>query len=437
VLDQVIALLVPFGADLRTVAVDRAVNILADTNQEVLARLDRIEGKLDALKNKDAATGWQHLRQASERHRSAAEQEEQIRLALRAFVGAASSASDDAMSRSVARVYQAVCWACLGSPDDVGYRLDEAVTDAYDALYQVAVEYNRPRRTAAANKESWLGRYRPGSTVTDPKVRMKMAVDGEATALERFMGSSMTTAAVRLQGRMEAVLDQANTWAHSVTELRARVQDRSRAGQPAAAECSVRSAVTSTLVRQALWGPPRYETALRRAYLEIGLPPTSAVDVHGVIIKFAHMVPQSIAGSDYTDVCLTVDVRSYIKRERTPPSRARPWCVDNQGASTAIAGGEQPAGPRWHPRDLDQLPHPRLMSDTSKWMHGNGSRLGPGFQNEITGWRRFPSTRNYDTEFHLTLTPAGPLWPLPSPGDPRPDIKVKLNGLPGTVQDRE
>ncbi len=53
VLDQLIVLLAPFGADLRGLAVDRAINALLDTDQEVLARLDRIAAGRDRAARPD------------------------------------------------------------------------------------------------------------------------------------------------------------------------------------------------------------------------------------------------------------------------------------------------------------------------------------------------------------------------------------------------
>jgi hypothetical protein len=90
VLDLLAAVLVPVGGDLRAIAVDRVINALFETDREVLRQLDRIEAKLEVLKNKDATSGWQYLKQALESHRSDPEKKEQISFALKAFTDAAS-----------------------------------------------------------------------------------------------------------------------------------------------------------------------------------------------------------------------------------------------------------------------------------------------------------------------------------------------------------
>jgi hypothetical protein len=140
------------------------INALFDTDREVLRRLDRIEAKLEVLKNKDATSGWQYLKQALEPHRSDAEKKEQVSFALKAFTDAASTAADEPMNRSAARICQAMCWFCLGSPEDVRNRLGEAAADAYDAVYQAAIQYNEPRNTALATRESWVQRHLPATS---------------------------------------------------------------------------------------------------------------------------------------------------------------------------------------------------------------------------------------------------------------------------------
>jgi hypothetical protein len=99
------------------------INALFDTDREVLRRLDRIEAKLEVLKNKDATSGWQYLKQALEPHRSDAEKKEQVSFALKAFTD-----------------------------------------DAYDAVYQAAIQYNEPRNTALATRESWVQRHLPATS---------------------------------------------------------------------------------------------------------------------------------------------------------------------------------------------------------------------------------------------------------------------------------
>lgn len=411
-LDQLIGLLAPFGADLRGLAVDRAINALLDTDQEVLARLDRIEAKLDALTNKDAAAGWQYLRQAQEPHRPPAEQREQIRLALHAFTGAAAGAPDDALSRSAARVYQAVCWACLGSTEDVRRRLEEAATDAYDAVYQAAIRYNEPQRAAARSGESWAARHRPGSAVVHQHLRRlgRSGAGQSPTTLERFLASSPTRPALRLQRRMEPWLGEVNVWAAAVTELRDRMRDSYEPAAPAATQCRVVSRESTGELHKALWGSPPDELAPRRADLELRLSCGTAIDAHGIAIGFLDAVPRRVGDSELVDVLLRVRVSGYARRARAGSAEARPWCVGNQVAA---------------PRDLDGLPSPRLEADTSGWFHGNGSRVGPGFADEVTGWRRFPR-RPEPGAVQLTLTPAGPLFPVISPHDARPALSVRL-----------
>jgi hypothetical protein len=192
--------LVPVGGDLRAVAVDRVINALFDTDREVLRRLDRIEAKLEVLKNKDATSGWQYLKQALEPHRSDAEKKEQVSFALKAFTDAASSAADEPMNRSAARICQAMCWFCLGSPEDVRNRLGEAATDSYDAVYQAAIQYNEPHDTALATRESWVQRHLPGWEVTDRTVARRTA-NQKASSAERLMKSNPTRPARRLQVR--------------------------------------------------------------------------------------------------------------------------------------------------------------------------------------------------------------------------------------------
>jgi hypothetical protein len=411
VLDQLIGLLAPFGADLRGLAVDRAINALLDTDQEVLARLDRIEAKLDALTNKDAAAGWQYLRQAQEPHRPPAEQRDQLRLALHAFTGAAAGAPDDALSRSAARVYQAVCWACLGSQQDVRLRLEEAATDAYDAVYQAAIRYNEPQRAAAQSGESWAARHRPGTAVVRKNLRRGRSGAGQSpTTLERFLASSPTRPALRLQRRMEPWLGEVNGWAAAVTELRDRMRDPGEPTGPAATECRVVSRESPGGLHKAIWGSPPDELAPRRADLELRLSRGTAIDADGIAIDFLDAVPGPAGDGELVDVLLRVRVSGYARRARAGSAEARPWCVSNQVAA---------------PRDLDGLPSPPLAADTSRWFHGNGTRVGPGFADEVTGWRRFPR-RPEPGAVQLTLIPAGPLFPVISPHDARPALSVRL-----------
>ena len=215
----------PFGADLRGLAVDLAINALLDTDREVLARLDRIEAKLDALTNKDAAAGWQYLRQAQEPHRPPAEQREQMRLALHAFTGAAAGAPDDALEPARrARLPGRVLGVPRLRTEDVRRRLEEArpTGSAYDAVYQAAIRYNEPQRAAGAQSgESWAARHRPGSAVVHQHLRRlgRSGACESPTTLERFLASSPTRPALRLQRRMEPWLEEVNVWAAAVTEL--------------------------------------------------------------------------------------------------------------------------------------------------------------------------------------------------------------------------
>jgi hypothetical protein len=190
---------------------------------------------------------------------------------------------------------------------------------------------------------------------------------------------------------------------------RLAIPARESAG-PAAAQCRVVSRESAGGLHKAFWGPPPGELALRRADLELRLSCGTAIDAHGIAIGFLDAVPRPAGDSELVDVLLSVRVSGYARRARAGSAEARPWCVGNQVAA---------------PRDLDGLPSPRLAADTPGWFHGNGSRVGPGFPDEVTGWRRFPR-RPVPGAAQLTLTPAGPLFPVVSPHDARPTLNVRL-----------
>ena len=409
-LDLLAAVLVPVGGDLRAVAVDRVINALFDTDREVLRQLDRIEAKLEVLKNKDATSGWQYLKQALESHRSDPEKKEQISFALKAFTDAASSAADEPMNRSAARICQAMCWFCLGSPEDVRNRLGEAVTDAYDAVYQAAIQYNEPRNTALATRESWVARHLPGWEVTDQTVAQRIA-NQKMSPAERLMKSNPTRPTRRLQVRMEPLLGQVNVWALSVTRLYEKVQNPEwlRTGwlMP---QCNAFSR-----------GEPG---KLARAHLSESLSPGTTIDVRGITVSFVEAIPESVDGAEYVDVLLKIDVADYPRKEREA-YRSRPWCVLNQVPSRWVGDdGRIHVDPVRRPGRADSsVERPWLKSDTSKWFHGNGFRMGPGFKEEVAGWRRFRRVRSIAA---VTLAPAGPLWPILDPRDPRPSIEVAL-----------
>jgi hypothetical protein len=224
------------------------------------------------------------------------------------------------------------------------------------------------------------------------------------------MVTSPTGPALRLQRRMEPWLREVNAWAAAVTELRDRMRDSGEPAGPAATQCRVVSRESTGELRKALWGSPPDELAPRRADLELRLSRGTAIDAHGIAIGFLDAVPRRVGDSELVDVLLRVRVSGYARRARSGSAEARPWCVSNQVAA---------------PRDLDGLPSPRLAADTSGWFHGNGSRVGPGFADEVTGWRRFPR-RTEPGAVQLTLTPAGPLFPVISPHDARPALSVRL-----------
>jgi hypothetical protein len=96
--------------------------------------------------------------------------------------------------------------------------LFEAVAQANEALYERAIEYNRPMRSGNTGRPSALQRLRPGVEVTKPAVIAADAV-GSASALERLMASNFSRPSRRLQPGMRKRLDEANEWAGAVTRL--------------------------------------------------------------------------------------------------------------------------------------------------------------------------------------------------------------------------
>lgn len=420
VLNQLAAVMV---GPLLDTAVDRAISALFDANADVQAQLDRIESKIDAIKNLHSGVGWTYLNWAREPHRSPSDKKEQISLALEAFVSAAASGSDDPMSRSISRVYQAVCWSILGSPDDVRRRLLEAMTDAYDAVYQVAVQYNQPQRTAVDMRKSWVQRRLPGWEVTEPKARWQ-AETGNASALERFLKGNPTRPARRLQTRMESALLQVNVWALSVGQLYGRVADRAwllAKGGPMT-ECMASAS-----------GQPGI---LARAKVVAGLRPGATIDLRGITISFIETASETVGDVEYVDVLVKVNIAGYAKQQRAP-YRTHPWCIlDQEPINRFGDDGRFHVEPVLKPGAADaSVSRPWLRSDTSKWLPDNGVRIGPGFADEVSGWRRFRRHSNVNA---MTLVPAGPLWPLVNPRDPRPHITVQLwLPSPGGIDLRE
>jgi hypothetical protein len=277
------------------------------------------------------------------------------------------------MARSVARVYQAVCWGCLGSPEDVRRRIGEAITDARDALFQVAVDYSQPLRAAGAQGQSWLERYRPSTALTRPSARRKLEADGRLGALERIFGSSVIWPSMRLQGLVGTQLDDANAWMRSVSEFGDRIRSSSEASTVDAAVCSVYSVA---VFRGSGKRPPEQNLS-RRADLKVSLRPGAALTVQGVSVRFDEMAWRTIAGTTCSDVRQTVSLSGH----------AGQWCVTNQRDCMPLDTGGGWLTPSWHPPDLDGLPEPRLTGN-SHWNYivgGNGVRLGPGFGDEVTG----------------------------------------------------
>jgi hypothetical protein len=425
------AALVTLGGDLRETAVDRLVGAVLETNQEVLARLDGIEAKLDALKAKDMEAGLQYLRQALEPHRTLPEKADQVRRALDAFTGAAAVASDDPLGRSIARVYQAACWKCLGKEEDVRLRLGEAAADAHDAVYQAAIRYNEPQRTAAASGQSWVRRHRPGWEWTgrpslmatldydpsevrigseeDPEPRVAALVIrgiGKASPrLERWLTSEVTRPSHRLQVGMKPVLDQVNEWSREVTELRDRVQRPDRPGE-------------RQHVRFTVHLHDNKPTGPGRAVILAMLSPGTAIEVRGIAISFAEAIPHQktdIFGREqYVDVLLKADLSRYGSKE-LPAYRNKPWFCRHR----------YPGGLRIAPR----------LGYSSGWSPGEGTPpgpelrsgyVGPGHQDEISGWTRCHYSRNHHAYGHPYYY-AMSLYPVqkaPRRPGPRPYIIV-------------
>jgi hypothetical protein len=393
---QLAAILVPVGGDLRAAAVDHAISALFDVNAEVQAQLDRIESKLDAVKNVHQGVGWTYLDWALKPHRSLAQKRKQVSQALDAFVNAAAIASDDPLSRSIARVYQAVCWHILGSSDDVRDCLFKALTDAYEAIYQAAIQYNEPQQTAMDMRQSWAQRHRPGWEVTDRKALRRMEA-GTASALDRLL-KSPTRPARRLQTQLKPMLDQANLWAASVQKLYARAGDQNWLLQGPMTQCRAYS-----------HGEPGKPT---RATLYVDLRLGATIDLRGLSISYVEAVPVTVAGLQYADVRLKVSVAGNAKRERAAYS-SRPWVIPDQDSANPVL-----------PRRGSALTPDRnwLWSGTPVGRPGiHAVRLGPGSADEVSGWRRF---RDQSSFIALELVPAGPGWPLVNPHDPRPTIKA-------------
>jgi hypothetical protein len=434
------AALVTLVGDLRETAVDQAVGALLDANQEVLARLVGIEAKLDALKGKDMEVGLQYLRQALEPHRTPAEKARQVSLALAAFTGAAAAASDDPVSRSAARVYQAVCWACLGKQEDARLRLGEAAADAHDAVYQAAIRYNEPQRTAAASGQLWVRRHRPGWEWTgrpslmaalfeDPsevfvgaeEYYREMREAARATALvikgigkasprlERWLTSEVTRPSHRLQVGMKPVLERVNEWSRSVTDLRDRVQRPDRPGE--------RQHVRFTVhLHDHKYKPTRPGRAVILAMLS----PGTAIEVRGIAISFAEAIPWTYhdhflhRDQKYVDVLLKADLSQYGSKE-LPAYRNEPWYYRHR----------YPAGLRITPR----------LGSSSGWSRGErllpgpelrSGYVGPGHQDEISGWARCHDCRDspyYGHDYYYAMS-LYPVQKAPRLSGPRPSIIV-------------
>ena len=422
-LNVLITVLAPLGGDVRSVAVDRAIGALLDTNKEILARLDRIEAKLDVLKNADAKAGLDHLQDAMKPHRTPARQMELVELARRKFVDAAAKAADDPMSRSIARVYEAVCWKCLGSPEDVEDSLGEAATDAYEAVYRAALQYNDPQGTAAAAGESWLRRHRPGWEETNrPTVKVvdktAQSIGEIAPSVGRFLNSEATRPSRRLQVRMKPLLEAVNTWSSSVTEVYKRVQ---ALNQPKRNKSDKTVECSALAIRH-----HREPSKPGRALLLTMLPPGATIDVSGIVISFVEAIPQTVDGTRYVDVHLTADFADYQERELARYS-ARPWFASTDfpsmlyGSISRIASqAELVQGftyPFARPNGLFVRTR-RMYEGTARHPELGSGYVGPEHETGVSGWKRFRTDRH---PYALVLVPSGK---FAASRDPRPAILV-------------
>jgi hypothetical protein len=396
-LDTLAAVLAALGGNVQASLVDRAINAVLDANNEMLVRLDRIEAKIDVLKNKDAQDGLQYLRQALEPHRSLDEKKEQITLALRAFHSAASSSSDDPMGRSIARVYQAVCWKCLGKEKDTKLRLGEAVTDSCDAVYQTALKYNEPLRGASGAQ-----RYLPGWGVTDERVRGRLLSGKDTSPVQRFIGSGPTRPARRLQTGMEPLLDQVNEWSIAVTGVYEDIQVPDYV--------TMRSLhVRNHLTRHCrIVSAPGKQGKAGRADVYVYLQPGATIDMRGIVISFIEAVPRDIDGTRYVDLHLSVDIAGYASRE-LKAYRDRSWTLEV--GPIALRGYGNAA------------PQPRQGPGAREWLRNGRFRIGP---DEVSGWHRIGRDEYASAPLTMALQPIAKSIVFP---DPRPDIKVWL--LPG------
>jgi len=131
---------------------DQAIATLArallDSDHELRERLDRVESKLDILISQPANVGRELLAEAMKPHRSPGSARELIEQARIRFLEA--HATTDSLSKSVAALWVAVCWQCLGQETDAIDWAWRASQEAIDGLYLYALRWKECKSTRSA-----------------------------------------------------------------------------------------------------------------------------------------------------------------------------------------------------------------------------------------------------------------------------------------------
>jgi hypothetical protein len=131
-------------------AIARLARALLDSDHELRERLDRVESKLDILINQPANVGRELLADAMKPHRSPGSARELIEQARIRFLEA--HATTDSLSKSVAALYVAVCWQCLGQRTDASDWTSRASQEAIDGLYLYALRWRECNLTKRSRK---------------------------------------------------------------------------------------------------------------------------------------------------------------------------------------------------------------------------------------------------------------------------------------------
>lgn len=208
-LEQLGSLLARVGGELPVVGLDQAVSALLESDRELMRELDRVAANVDAIRTSHARQALKYLDQALEADRPTASKRDRVTKALDALERAEANSPREALSRSIALVYQAVCWYSLGSIGDVRRRLQESVCQAYEALYELAISFNRP--TMQLDGGARFSRILPGMSTA--------AQVAQGRPFPRNWIPGLLTPADRLRLKMLPQIDSNNAWTVGVEQL--------------------------------------------------------------------------------------------------------------------------------------------------------------------------------------------------------------------------